>query len=142
MRWIVHLPSLQKKGCDILSRKTSIDNLADEITNVLREYTTEVEEGLEKAKEDNAKKAVKELKSTSPVGKRKRRKYKDGWRTKKIGSAWVVHNATNYQLTHLLEKGHAKVNGGRVSGRPHIYPAEQKAIVGYEKQLEKIIKGG
>lgn len=124
--------------------KTSIDNLANEITNVLKEYTTEVEEGLEKAKEENAKEAVKILKSTSPVGKRKRRKYKDGWRAKKIGNAWVVHNATNYQLTHLLEKGHAIVGGkgGRVPGRPHIYPAEQKVIVGYEKQLEKIIRGG
>lgn len=144
MRWIVHSPSLQKKGCDGVSRKASVNNLADEITNALREYTTEVEEGLEKAKEDNAKEAVKILKSTSPVGKRTRRKYKDGWRAKKVGSAWVVHNATNYQLTHLLEKGHAKVGpkGGRVPGKPHIYPAEQKAIVGYEKQLEKIIRGG
>lgn len=123
--------------------KTSIDNLANEITNALQEYTAEVEEGLEKAKEDNAKEAVKTLKSTSPVGKRKRRKYKDGWRAKKIGSAWVVHNATNYQLTHLLEKGHAIVggSGGRVPGRPHIGPAEEQAIVGYEKQLEKVIKG-
>lgn len=122
--------------------KTSIDNLANEITSALKEYTTEVEEGLEKAKEENAKEAVKILKATSPRGKRKRRKYYQGWRARKIGTTWVVHNATNYQLTHLLEKGHAKVGGGRVPGRPHIYPAEQKAIVGYERQLEKVIRGG
>ncbi|MGG4180795.1 HK97 gp10 family phage protein [Virgibacillus pantothenticus] len=119
--------------------KTSIDNLANEITSALAEYTTEVEEGLEKAKEDNAKKGVKTLKATSPVGKR--RKYYKGWRAKKIGTAWVVHNATDYQLTHLLEKGHAKVGGGRVAGRPHIAPVEEQIIVGYEKQLEKVIKG-
>lgn len=123
--------------------KTSIDNIANEITNALKEYTAEVEEGLEKAKEENAKRAVKILKRTSPVGKRKRRKYYQGWRAKKIGTAWVVHNATNYQLTHLLEKGHAIVggSGGRVPGRPHIGPAEEQAIVGYEKQLEKVIRG-
>ena len=122
--------------------KTSIDNLANEITSALKEYTTEVEEGLEKAKEENAKEAVKILKATSPRGKRKRRKYYQGWRARKIGTTWVVHNATNYQLTHLLEKGHANVGGGRVPGRPHIYPAEQKAIVGYERQLETVIRGG
>lgn len=119
--------------------KTSIDNLANEITSALKEYTTEVEEGLEKAKEENAKDGVKILKATSP---KKTGKYARGWRTRKIGKAWVVHNATDYQLTHLLEKGYAKVGGGRVAGRPHIRPVEEKIIVGYEKQLEKVIRGG
>lgn len=118
--------------------KTSIDNLANEITNALAEYTTEVEEGLEKAKEDNAKDGVKTLKVTSP---KKTGKYAKGWRAKKIGTTWVVFNKTDYQLTHLLEKGYAKVGGGRVPGRPHIAPAEEKTIVGYEKQLEKVIRG-
>ncbi|WP_405100808.1 HK97 gp10 family phage protein [Oceanobacillus sp. FSL H7-0719] len=125
-----------------MSKKVSIDSFADELVNILQEYTTEVEEGLEKAKEDNAKNAVKVLKRTSPVGTRKRkRRYYQGWRAKKIGTAWVVHNATDYQLTHLLEKGHAKVGGGRVPGKPHIAPVEEQVIVGYEKQLEKIIRG-
>lgn len=118
--------------------KTSIDNLANEITSVLTEYTTEVEVGLEKAKEDNAKLGAKTLKVTSP---KKTGKYAKGWRAKRIGKAWVVHNATDYQLTHLLEKGHAKVGGGRVPGRTHIAPVEEQVIVGYEKQLEKIIRG-
>lgn len=118
---------------------TSIDNLANEITNALQEYTTEVEEGLEKAKEDNAKDGVKTLKVTSP---KKTGKYARGWRAKKVSKAWVVHNATDYQKTHLLEKGYAKVGGGRVAGRPHIAPVEEQIIVSYEKQLEKIIRGG
>ncbi len=119
--------------------KTSIDNLANEITSAIKEYTQEVEEGLEKAKEENAKDGAKKLKVTSP---KKTGKYGKGWRAKKIGNAWVVYNATDYQLTHLLEKGFAKVGGGRVAGRPHIAPVEQEVIVGYEKQLEKVIRGG
>ena len=40
--------------------------------------------------------------------------YKKGWRIKqdKARKSIIVHNATDYQLTHLLEHGHVKRNGG------------------------------
>ena len=116
-------------------------NLANEITKALKEFTTEVTEGMELAKEDVAKEAVKELKRTSPRSNAKGKHYANGWRAKKVGNAWVVHNATKYQLTHLLEKGHAKRSGGRVPGKPHIQPAEEKAIEEYVTKVEKVIRG-
>lgn len=141
-RWITLLLSLPKKGRDELSKRVSIDAFADELVNTLKEYTEEVTEGMEKAKEDEAKKGAKTLRATSPVGKRKRRRrYRQGWRAKQFGTAWAVYNATDYQLTHLLEKGHALVNGGRTSAIVHIAPVEDQVIIGYEKQLEKVIKG-
>ena len=96
------------------------------------------EEGLEEAKIEVAKETVKELKSTSP---KKTGGYAKGWARKKVGTAQVVHNSTNYQLTHLLENGHANRDGGRTPGRPHIAPAEQKAIDEFEKRVEKVIRG-
>lgn len=116
----------------------SIDNLANEITQILQEYTTEVEEGLEKAKEKVAKDGAKTLKSSSP---KRYGKYAKGWRAKKDGKAWVIHNATRHQLTHLLEKGHAKRGGGRVPGRAHIAPVEERAIKDFEEEVEKVIRG-
>lgn len=139
MKWIALLLSLRKKGRDDVSKKVSIDNFANELVDILKEYTSDMEQGMEDAKEKTAKDGAKKLKITSP---KKTGKYGKGWRAKKVGTTWVVYNATDYQLTHLLEKGHAKVGGGRVSGRPHIAPVEEEVIVGYEKQLERMIKGG
>lgn len=114
-------------------------NFADEITKVLREYTSEVEEGLEKAKEKVAKDGAKALKASSPKGRTG--KYAKGWSAKKDGKAWVIHNATRYQLSHLLEKGHAKRSGGRVPGKVHIAPVEDQAIRDFEREVEKVIRG-
>ncbi len=115
-----------------------IGDLANEITNALQTYTREVTEGLEEAKIDVAKETVKKLKQTSP---RLTGDYAKGWARKKVGTAQVVHNRTDYQLTHLLEKGHANRDGGRTRGIPHIEPAERKAIDEYVKRVEKVIEG-
>ena len=49
--------------------------------------------------------------------------------------ALVVHSKNRYQLAHLLEFG------GRVAARPHITPAEEKAIDTLEREIEKALKG-
>ena len=50
-----------------------------------------------------------------------------------------VKNEDNYQLTHLLEKGHAKVNGGRVSAKVHIRPVETKGITMFMQMIRSRI---
>ena len=121
-----------------MSKRVGIDGLSNEIVSALEEYTEEVTEELDKAKEEIAKESAETLKSTSP---KKYGKYAKGWRAKLNGTAWVVHNSKRWQITHLLEKGHAKVNGGRVAAIPHIAPVEEQAIKEYEKRVEKAIKG-
>ena len=112
-------------------------DLSSEITKLLREYTTDVEEGLEQAKAQVAKETAELLRRTSP---RKTGSYAKGWRAGRQGRAAVVYNATDYQLTHLLEKGHAKRGGGRVPGIPHIGPAEEYAIQRFEDEVYKVIQ--
>ena len=114
------------------------NNFANELVNILKEYTDEVEDGLEKEKDKVTREGVKKLKVISP---KKTGAYAKSWGRRKIGTARIIRNAKHYQLTHLLEKGHAKVGGGRVEGRPHIRPVEQEIVKNYEKGVERVIKG-
>lgn len=45
-----------------------------------------------------------------------------------------------YQLVHLLEKGHAKVGGGRTRAFPHMIYGKDTAETELQKQLEKIVE--
>lgn len=47
-----------------------------------------------------------------------------------------------YRLPHLLERGHAKRNGGRTQAFPHIEKNTEKAQKRFEDRVEEIIKNG
>ena len=116
-----------------------IGDLSKEIANALSTYTDDVTQGLEEAKEKVAKNTVKHLRSLNHP--KLTGDYAKGWARKKVGTAEIVYNRTDYQLTHLLEKGHAKRGGGRVDAIPHIGPAEKVAIDDFVKETEKVIRG-
>jgi hypothetical protein len=113
-----------------------IDELANEINKNMRQYSNFVEEELEVATEEVTKNAVKELKQKSP---KQTGAYAKGWTRKKFRDGIVIHNR-RYQLTHLLEYGHAKVNGGRVAPKVHIRPVEEKAVKEFEERVERAIR--
>lgn len=99
---------------------------------------TEVKE-MKNIIDDVTKDTVKELKAISP---KKKGKYAKGWKKKlryenSMKKKNVIHN-TVHQLTHLLEKGHAKRNGGRVEGKPHISVAEQHAEEYITRRLKRL----
>lgn len=116
---------------------TKPKNLADAILKELEQYSKTVTEEVEIAKVDVAKALNKELKV---VDIKLTGDYKKGWRVKKVKKSYFVHNKTDYQLTHLLENGYVQKDGKRKAGRPHIRPAEQRAIKAYLKKIEKAVK--
>ena len=116
-----------------------MQDISSEIAQALSQYTSEVERQLDEIKSDVADETVAYLKANSPKGRRS--KYAKGWRKKKDGTGYVIHNATDAGLTHLTEKGHAKRNGGRTKAQPHISLAEEMAIKKFENKVERVIKG-
>ena len=107
------------------------DQLAQEIVKILDDYRDTTVDKMKEAVDKAAKQAVNELKTSSP---KRTGAYAKDWAAKKDRKAnkWayekVVYNKKHYRLTHLLEKGHRKVNGGMVAARPHIAKVEEKAI--------------
>lgn len=114
-----------------------INELSSEISAMMSGYTDEIIEGLEKAKNKAALDGVKELKATSQVLSGD---YAKGWAKKKVNTSVVVHNKTDYQLTHLLEKGHVNRDGSRSEKFVHIAPVEEHMIKNFENEVEKVIK--
>lgn len=111
-------------------------NLAQEIAKHLKVYSTEVEQDLQAAKKEVADKAVTQLKASSGFNDRSGR-YRKGWRVKKVGDNYTIHNATDASLTHLLEKGHVLRNGGRSKSFKHIAPVEEMVITDFEDIVRK-----
>lgn len=121
----------------------SID-LANEIEKVMKEQLDLANEVVNSAVDKVSNETVKDLKSSSP---KKSGKYAGGWKkqdgqTATRSKSSVIHNEKHYRLTHLLEFGHAKVNGGRVAAKPHIAAVEQKAIKSFEDEIRKGIENG
>lgn len=112
--------------------KIDIDELAIAVINELDAYREDVMEVVEKAVKETAKQTAAELRTTSPE---RDGEYKKHWACKRDATLkgkykfnMVVYSKKpHYRLTHLLEHGHARRNGGRVDGIPHIRIAEKHA---------------
>lgn len=108
------------------------DTLATQLNRHLALYSQSVIEEVDEVTKEVAKEGVDKLKTRSPL---KTGSYRKGWRVKKVKKKYVIHNKTDYQLTHLLEKGHAKVGGGRVAPKVHIAPVEQELIEELQRRV-------
>ena len=125
------------------NQRVTVDGMADAIMEGLLEYAdlaTDVMKGCVKKAGNTVKKETQE---NAPV---KSGKYGKSWAVKRQREIShmlevVVHSKDRYQLSHLLEKGHAKRGGGRVKAFPHIGPAEEKGIRALEDGIRRGLGG-
>ena len=118
---------------------TTVDAMADEIMKGLTEYADLADTSMKKAVRKTTKSVKDEISANAP---KRTGAYSKSWTAKKTKENshsldMTVHSKNRYQLAHLLEKGHAKRGGGRVSGKPHIAPAEENGV----QLLEHLIEG-
>jgi len=117
------------------------ESVTAQMTELLDEVNKEVEQSAKTNIQQVARESVNKLKNTSPV---KTGSYAKGWGTKKQGDMdVVVHNRTDYQLTHLLENGHVirnkKGTYGRTHPIKHIAPVEEWAVDELPRRIIKDI---
>jgi hypothetical protein len=121
----------------------SIDQLANEITSAFREYTEDVSKAIEKKVDETAKEVLKETKNLS---RKRTGEYAKTFKITKedsFGSTKrIIWNKKHYRRVHLLEFGHAKVNGGRVPAYPHMRPAYEKHAANLPDEIKEIIRNG
>ena len=130
------------------------EELGEAVGEILGIYSEEVTKNTKEAVTTTADDTVQLLKDTSPResasfprvrSKKTNTKYHEGWTaTQAFNSALerrvAVHNATDYQLIHLLEWGHQRrglhFKSGFVPPKPHVMPAYEKA----QEELTKAVK--
>lgn len=110
--------------------------VADQLADILDEAERQVETKSRDIYEQAARESEQVLRTHSP---HRYGDYQKSWAVKTYtegrNRGFIVYNRDHYQLTHLLEKGHAKKNGGRVRAIPHIRPVEEAEI---RKVLDRI----
>lgn len=124
-------------------KKVSINNLSKEISNILENYQDEIDDKVIDLTDNIIKDAKTELKEKSPVGQTG--EYAKSWTIsiKEKGIHFyskAIWNKKHYRLTHLLEFGHATVDGNHTPAQPHIRPVEEKYKEKFIDELESEVR--
>ena len=116
------------------SKRIKADQLGTEIDKIMQEYGEDVEFYVNEITKRIGRKGATAVKNEAH-DKFNGDKYYKGWTVSEVKwphyTSVVIYNKSHYQLAHLLEHGHAIISGGRVEGRPHIAPVEEKLIEEY-----------
>ena len=131
---------MRKRG----GKHGQIGELADTIMETLEEYADLAADNVKQAVKDAGETIKKEIRANAP---KDAGDYAKSWAVKKSKETsnsitMTVYSRNRYYLAHLLEFGHAKRNGGRVDGKSHIAPAEEKGIQQLEEEIERSLRNG
>lgn len=126
-----------------MAQTVKIDQLADAVMKGLEDYAKLAADDLKKDVKKAGDTVKKQIEGSAP---KKTGKYAKSWAVKKTketsDSIELVVHSKRYQLTHLLEHGHAKRGGGRTRAFPHIAPAEQAGMEQLKRDIERDLQKG
>ena len=91
-----------------MSRRVSVDGMADAIMEELTKYSDLAADELKAAVKSTAQSVRKDIQGSAPS---RTGKYKKSWSVKTVKESsetidLVVHSRNRYQIAHLLEHGH------------------------------------
>lgn len=123
-----------------MAKIIKIDDLAEAVMVELNTYVGVNAETVKKAVQTASETVKGSIQDNAPIDTGAYRKSFIITKTKETSDSMtmVVHSKGKYQLTHLLEYGHAKRGGGRTKAQVHIAPAEK---VGIDKLISEVEKG-
>lgn len=121
--------------------KVRVFNLEKSVMKLLEEYGQDIGKDVAKGVEEVTPKVVDKLQTVSP---KRTGQYSRGWRgeVKNDNNGHVtatIYNETDWQLTHLLENGHANRDGGKTKGKKHISPTQKWAEDELYEEVVKLI---
>ena len=124
--------------------RTGPGELADAVIGELDRYAEATMGEVKEAVRETAESVRGDIEEHAP---RRTGAYARSWSAaveKETGTEFemAVHSTDRYQLTHLLEFGHAKRGGGRVAAIPHIAPARERGERKLSEELEREIGHG
>ncbi len=125
----------------------SVEDFALAVNEAMKEFQQSVDYDIvyvtQKVADEAAQNVKRYIKSSGIKGTGKYRRsikarnIKDSPLSKK---SVVYADKPHYRLTHLLEHGHAKLNGGRTKAYAHWEPAEREAIEDFISELREAIE--
>lgn len=120
-------------------------NLTEQMKDILENYTDNVMTTVVEILGEVAEEAAEQLQQTSPKRRKHGGAYARSWTVKeekkRTFTSEIVHNKKHYQLTHLLEFGHARAGGGRrVDPIVHIEPVNVRSEEEAVKRITEAIK--
>ena len=123
--------------------RVRVDQLAAAVMEGLAEYAELAADEMKAAVKKAGGSVKKDIQAGAP---KDTGAYAKSWSVKNVKETsnsieLVVHSRNRYQISHLLEFGHAKRGGGRVPGKAHIAPAEKRAERTLEQEIEKALRG-
>ena len=115
-----------------------VSELSSTVVEALKKYTEDVILLTDQITKECAQEGVQMLKRSYAT--KKTGEYNSGWKLTKRKGKYIIHNAKKGYLTHILENGYAKPNGGRVVGIPHISLVERQVMANLETRLAREIE--